>query len=96
MKIITIISALAAATLVSAGKLHKIKASEISESNIVPGAYIIQYEPHVTHATASNNLKTHKVGFKIRNQYTMFNGAAITVTSNHDGEAIAAIPGVKH
>ncbi|KAG0311342.1 hypothetical protein BGZ99_010240, partial [Dissophora globulifera] len=96
MKIITILSALAAATLVSAGKLHKIKASETSESTIVPGAYIVQYEPHVNHATASNNLRTHQVGFKTRNQYTMFNGAAITITSNHDGEAIAAIPGVKH
>ncbi|KAG0307464.1 hypothetical protein BGZ99_001436 [Dissophora globulifera] len=96
MKITTILSALAAATLVSAGKLHKIKASEASESNIVPGAYIIQYEPHVDHVTASNNLRTHKVGFKTRNQYKKFNGAAITITSEHDGEALAAIPGVQH
>ncbi|KAG0286134.1 hypothetical protein BGZ98_005202, partial [Dissophora globulifera] len=98
MKIATILSALAAATLVSAGKLHKLnlKGAEVPGSNIVPGAYIIQYEPHVNHATASNNLRTHKVGFKTRNQYTKFNGAAITVTSEHDGEALAAIPGVQH
>ncbi|KAG0308954.1 hypothetical protein BGZ99_001020 [Dissophora globulifera] len=98
MKIAAILSALAAATLVSAGKLHKLnlKGTEVPESNIVPGAYIIQYEPHVSHVTASNNLKTHKVGFRTRNQYTKFNGAAITVTSDHDGEALAAIPGVQH
>ncbi|KAF9207328.1 hypothetical protein BGZ49_000680 [Haplosporangium sp. Z 27] len=93
MKITAILSALAAATLVSAGKFHPIKAGSIE---VVPNAYIIEYHDDVKHNQAQNALKANKVDFKVRNEYNIFNGAAVTVKSNHDGEAIAKIPGVKN
>ncbi|KAG0276751.1 hypothetical protein BGZ95_007097 [Linnemannia exigua] len=93
MKITAIISALAAATLVSAGKFHS---TLPGKSNIVADSYIIQYQDGVSRSNAHENLRKHAVDYKIRNEYDLFNGAAIKVKSEHDGEALAAIPGVKH
>ncbi|KAF9409527.1 hypothetical protein BGZ94_001925, partial [Podila epigama] len=94
MKITTIISALAAATLVSAGTFHIPKASH--QPQVVPNAYIIEYEDNVKHNQAHNALNSRKVDFKVRNEYDIFNGASITVNSQHNGKDIAAIPGVKN
>ncbi|KAF9121172.1 hypothetical protein BGW39_010785 [Mortierella sp. 14UC] len=95
MKITAILSALAAATLVSAGKFHLPKAGA-SSSDLIPNAYIIEYHDGVTRSNAHANLKKHAVDYKVRNEYDIFNGAAITVNSKHDGDALASVPGVKH
>ncbi|KAG9060952.1 hypothetical protein KI688_007779 [Linnemannia hyalina] len=93
MKITAILSALAAATLVSAGKFHT---TQPGKANVVPGAYIIEYKDGISHSNAHDNLKKHAVDYKVRNEYDVFNGAAITVKSDHDGKALAAVPGVKN
>ncbi|KAF9546840.1 hypothetical protein EC957_009291 [Mortierella hygrophila] len=93
MKIFAIISALAAATLVSAGKFHIPKGAKY---DLQPNGYIIQYQDNVSRSNAHSNLKKHAINYKVRNEYDVFNGAAITVTSDHDGDALAAVPGVKH
>ncbi|KAI1315507.1 hypothetical protein EDD11_000688 [Mortierella claussenii] len=94
MKVTAILSVLAAATLVSAGKLHELRSS--GSHPIVPNGYIIEYESHVSHKDAHNALTSRNIDYKIRNEYNIFNGAAITVKSTHDGNHIAAIPGVKN
>ncbi|KAF9431778.1 hypothetical protein BGZ76_011710, partial [Entomortierella beljakovae] len=94
MKITAILSALTAATLVSAGKFHDIGSSE--NVKIVPGGYIIEYNDGITHNSAQNALNSRKVDFNVRNQYNVFNGAAISVKSKHNGKDIADIPGVKN
>ncbi|KAG0349481.1 hypothetical protein BGZ54_004353, partial [Gamsiella multidivaricata] len=93
MKITTILSALAAASMVSAGKFHAVKPGKV---DIVPNAYIIEYHDNIRHSDAHNSLKAHKVQYKVRNEYNVFNGAAITVNSGHQGEALSKIPGVKN
>ncbi|KAG0211484.1 hypothetical protein BGX28_007845 [Mortierella sp. GBA30] len=93
MKIITILSAFAAATLVSAGKFHSLKSAD---SKIVPNGYIIEYDEGVKHADAQGALNAHNVDYTIRNKYSVFNGAAITVNSDHDGNSLSKIPGVKN
>lgn len=93
MKIFTILSALAAATLVSAGKFHIPKDAKY---DFQPNGYIIQYQDNISRANAHNNLKKHAIDYKVRNEYDVFNGAAIIVKSDHDGDALAAVPGVKH
>ncbi|KAF9209499.1 hypothetical protein BGZ59_010092, partial [Podila verticillata] len=93
MKIIAILSALAAATLVSAGTLHL---PISTKSKVVPNAYIIEYHDNVKHNEARNNLNSRKIDYKVRNEYDLFNGAAITVNSNHQGKDIASVPGVKN
>ena len=89
----TILSILAAASLVSAGKFHQVQSGK---TNIVPNAYIIEYHDGFSHADAHNGLKTHAVDYRIRNEYNIFNGASITVNSEHDGHALAKVPGVKN
>ncbi|KAI1315508.1 hypothetical protein EDD11_000689 [Mortierella claussenii] len=93
MKITVIISALAAVTLVSAGKFHPHK---IGTVDIVPNGYIIQYDDNVHHNQAQNALKAHKVDYKLRSQYNIFNGAAVTVKSGQKGDELAKVPGVKN
>ncbi|KAF9423317.1 hypothetical protein BGZ76_003668, partial [Entomortierella beljakovae] len=94
MKVSVILSTLAAATLVSAGKFHQVLSGKTN--NIIPNGYIIEYESHITHDLAHQALKGHKVEYKVRNEYNIFNGASITVDSEHDGHAIASISGVKN
>ncbi|KAF9104109.1 hypothetical protein BGX27_010242 [Mortierella sp. AM989] len=93
MKITAILSVLAAATLVSAGKFHPVK---LGHKDFLADAYIIEYEDGVKHNQAKNAFKANKVDYKVRNEYNIFNGASITVRSNHKGEALAKIPGVKN
>ncbi|KAF9207327.1 hypothetical protein BGZ49_000679 [Haplosporangium sp. Z 27] len=93
MKITTILSTLAAATLVSAGKFHTLLPGK---TNFVPNAFIIEYESGISHSNAHENLKAHNVDYHVRNEYNIFNGAAITINSEHDGHAISKIPGVKN
>ncbi|KAG0052330.1 hypothetical protein BGZ83_002723 [Gryganskiella cystojenkinii] len=93
MKITTILSALAAATLVSAGgKVHTVA----SGREHVPNGYIVEFDPHANHNDFQNSLKHHKIDYKVRSQYSIFNGAAITVNSEHQAEDLAKIAGVKN
>ncbi|KAG0327865.1 hypothetical protein BGZ99_006670, partial [Dissophora globulifera] len=94
MKITAILSALAAATLVSAGKFHDV--GSLKDSNILPGGFIIEYQDGIKHSDAHNALNSRKIDYKVRNEYSVFNGAAITVNSKHDGKDIAQLPGVKN
>ncbi|KAG0080437.1 hypothetical protein BGZ93_002954, partial [Podila epicladia] len=93
MKITAILSALAAATLVSAGTLHT---PSSANAKVVPDAYIIEYHDNVQHADAHNALNSRKIDYKVRNEYDIFNGAAISVNSAHKGKDIASVPGVKN
>ncbi|KAG0373404.1 hypothetical protein BGX24_011750 [Mortierella sp. AD032] len=93
MKLTAIISALAAATLVSAGKFHPV---EEGNADFIPNAYIIEYSDGIRRNAAHNSLKANKVDFKVRNEYNIFNGAALTVKSGHEGDALAKIPGIKN
>ncbi|KAF9910498.1 hypothetical protein EC991_006315 [Linnemannia zychae] len=93
MKITAILSALAAASLVSAGKFHS---TQPGKNNIVADSYIIQYQDGITARNAHDNLRKHAIDYKVRGEYDLFNGASIRVKSQHDGEALAAIPGIKH
>ncbi|KAF9200877.1 hypothetical protein BGZ59_003041, partial [Podila verticillata] len=93
MKITAILSALAAATLVSAGTLHT---PASASTKVVPNAYIIEYHDNVKHNDAHNALNSRKIDYKVRNEYDIFNGAAISINSNHQGKDIASVPGVKN
>ncbi|KAF9980996.1 hypothetical protein BGZ75_007758 [Mortierella antarctica] len=93
MKLATILSALAAATLVTAGKFHPIDESKV---DYVPNAYIIEYNDDVRHRDAHNTFRANKVDYKVRSEFNVFNGAALTVRSGHEGEALAKIPGIKN
>ncbi|KAF9977144.1 hypothetical protein BGZ73_006911 [Actinomortierella ambigua] len=89
-----LITLLAAASMVSAGKLnipHK-----MYEENVQPGGFIIEYESGAARQNARNNLREHKIDFDVRTEYKIFNGAAINVKSKHDGHEIARVPGIKN
>ncbi|KAG0262538.1 hypothetical protein DFQ27_002281 [Actinomortierella ambigua] len=90
-----IVSVLAAASLVSAGKLH-LSDPNLKQNAVIPGAFIIQYEDNFDHVKARNAFRDHQVEYQVRSQYRIFNGASINVNSQHDGKALARIPGVKH
>ncbi|KAF9988655.1 hypothetical protein BGZ75_008896, partial [Mortierella antarctica] len=94
MKVTAILSALAAATLVSAGTFHDF--SKLDKVKTLPRGFIIEYHDNIKANEAHNALNSRKVDYKIRNEYNIFNGAAITVNSKHDGKDIAKIPGVKN
>ncbi|KAG0052331.1 hypothetical protein BGZ83_002724 [Gryganskiella cystojenkinii] len=95
MKITAIISTLAAATLVSAaGKFHETLPGR--DHQIVPNAFIVQYEDGVSHKDVQNAINSRHIDFKIRSEYNVFNGASLTVNSAHTGAALAKVPGVKH
>ncbi|KAF8940137.1 peptidase S8/S53 domain-containing protein [Dissophora ornata] len=94
MKITSILCLIAAATLVSAGKFHPSEARP--DVDIIPGAYIIEYHDGVDHTKANNYLNGKKgLSFKVRGQYSQFNGVSIQVKSGHTGEELAEIPGIK-
>lgn len=94
MKFTSIISLIAAASLVSAAKFKPTNVQV--DTNVVPGAYIIEYQDGVDHVKANNNLNSKKgLGFKLRNKYDQFNGASIQVTSGHGADDLAKIPGIK-
>ncbi|KAF9425410.1 hypothetical protein BGZ94_007561 [Podila epigama] len=93
MKISVILSTLAAAALVSAGKFHPLPKADTRH---VPGGFIVEFQDDIPRTVAHNALNSKKVDYKVRNDYSVFNGAAISVNSKHDGNDIAAIPGVKN
>lgn len=93
MKLTAILSALAAAALVSAGKFHPVEEGKV---DFIPNAYIIEYSDGIRRNAAHNSLKANKVDYKVRNEYNIFNGAALTVKSGHEGDALAKIPGIKN
>ncbi|KAK3840186.1 MAG: peptidase S8/S53 domain-containing protein [Linnemannia elongata] len=95
MKVAAILSALAAVTLVSAGTYHDLDGL-VDANNVVPNKYIIEYHDGYSHSDARNALNSRKIDYKVRNEYDVFNGAAISVNSNHDGRVIASLPGVKN
>ncbi|KAI1318450.1 hypothetical protein EDD11_006534 [Mortierella claussenii] len=94
MKITSLLSLIAAASLASAGKFNP--SVPRPDVDIVPGAFIIEYHDGVDHAKANNFLNSRKgLNFKVRGQYNQFNGASIQVKSGHTGEELAKIPGIK-
>ncbi|KAG0080690.1 hypothetical protein BGZ92_000517 [Podila epicladia] len=93
MKLTSVLSALAATALVSAGKFHPVEEGKV---DFIPNAYIIEYSDGIRRNVAHNSLEANKVDYKIRNEYSIFNGAALTVKSGHEGDALAKIPGVKN
>ncbi|GJJ78411.1 hypothetical protein EMPS_10770 [Entomortierella parvispora] len=90
----TILSALAAASLVSAGKFHQ--HMEGKEHQIIPNAFIIEYETGANHRDIQNAINSRKIDYKVRTEYNIFNGASLTVKSNHGGASLAKVPGVKN
>ncbi|KAG0045102.1 hypothetical protein BGZ83_009645, partial [Gryganskiella cystojenkinii] len=88
----TLLSLVAAATLVSAGQLVP---ADRANPDIIEGAFIVQYEDGVDHNKANNFLNSRKVQYKVRSQFQTFNGASIQVKSEHTGEDLAKIPGIK-
>ncbi|KAF9940621.1 hypothetical protein BGZ67_007259 [Mortierella alpina] len=93
MKFFAFLSILSAATLVQAGTFHSIKKGA---TNIIPDAYIIEYDDGVHHESHSSLLNTRSIHHDIRKRYDIFHGAAVDVKSGHSGEQIAEIPGVKN
>ncbi|CAO3574562.1 unnamed protein product [Mortierella alpina] len=93
MKFLAFLSILSAATLIQAGTFHSIKKGA---TNIIPDAYIIEYEDDVHQESHSNLLSTRSIDHDIRKRFDIFHGAAIDIKSGHSGEQIAEIPGVKN
>ncbi|ORZ20140.1 peptidase S8/S53 domain-containing protein [Lobosporangium transversale] len=48
------------------------------------------------HSNAYSSLDDHQVSYKVRNEYGIFNGVAISVLSAHDGNDLAVIPTIKN
>ncbi|KAG0251106.1 hypothetical protein BG011_007831 [Mortierella polycephala] len=83
MKIASLLSLVAAATLVPAGKFHPFE--------IRP-----DYQDGVDHNRANSFLNSRKgLSFNVRDQYSQFNSVSIQVKSGHSGEDLAKIPGIK-
>ncbi|KAF9979453.1 hypothetical protein BGZ65_006548, partial [Modicella reniformis] len=93
MKLKTILSALAAVSLVSAGTFHPVK---LGKADVIPNAYIVEYDDQVHHLQAHNSFKAHNVDYTVRGEYTVFNGASLSIFSGHDGEALSKMNGIKH
>ncbi|KAF9429215.1 hypothetical protein BGZ76_001647 [Entomortierella beljakovae] len=93
MKVSAILSAVSAVTLVSAGVLHTPLHNGI---RTVPRGYIIEYNDEFRYDHMIQSFGTNSVNYEVRNSYSIFNGAAVDVTSAHDGQAIASMPFVKN
>ncbi|KAF9966197.1 hypothetical protein BGZ70_003010, partial [Mortierella alpina] len=93
MKFFAFLSVLSAATLIQAGTFHSIKKGA---TNIIPDAYIIEYEDDVQHESHSSLLSTRSIAHDVRKRFDIFHGAAVDIKSGHSGEQIAEIPGVKN
>ncbi|KAF9581255.1 hypothetical protein BGW38_001789, partial [Lunasporangiospora selenospora] len=94
MKVATLLSAVAAATLVSAGTFHLPK--NPGSFDLDPHGFIVEYNSEVEHRAALYAMNKRKVTYQVRKQYSVFNGAAITVNSAHTGDELADIPGIKN
>ncbi|KAF9360577.1 hypothetical protein BGX26_008720 [Mortierella sp. AD094] len=89
----TILSALSAVALVSAGTFHTPLHSGV---RTIPKGYIIEYHEGFQHAHVFQVLKANQVDYQVRKAYNIFNGAAISINSAHDGRALAAMPNIKN
>ncbi|KAK3820091.1 MAG: peptidase S8/S53 domain-containing protein [Benniella sp.] len=93
----------------AAGIFHNL--ARIENARVVPGAYIVEYtdQPHIhprnngPQASGISDLmglhsalEKRQVQYSVRTEYGIFNGAAIHVTSDHGGEDLAGIPGIKN
>ncbi|KAI1298884.1 hypothetical protein EDD11_006608 [Mortierella claussenii] len=104
MKASAILSALSAIAVASAGTFHDPALDKdassfntvTSPSGSLGRGFIIEYEDGVLHPNAFMSLQASQVDYEIRNQYSVFNGAAISVHSEHDGQDLASIPGIKN
>ncbi|KAG0246052.1 peptidase S8/S53 domain-containing protein [Mortierella sp. GBAus27b] len=101
MKISSLLSLIAAATLVSAAPLYSLEPrSDAIDSNldpdVVPGAFIIEYNQDV-HRTQGIALlgASIDISLEIRTEFKVFNGVSIQIRSGHTIEDLAKIPGVK-
>ncbi|KAG0257813.1 hypothetical protein BG011_003742 [Mortierella polycephala] len=94
MKTTAVLLTLVATTLVAAGKFHDLPHSEYNR--VVNGGYIVEYQEGFHHQDTHNTLRTRKVDYMVRKEYGIFNGAAIYVNSEHDGKALADMPGIKN
>ncbi|KAK3811220.1 MAG: peptidase S8/S53 domain-containing protein [Benniella sp.] len=95
MKVTSLLSLVAAATLVSAGEFFPI--GGLPDVDFVPGAYIIEFQDGFDY-TKSGIFLNVKIGlsFDIRLQYSLINGMSIQVKSGHVGEDLAGLEGVKN
>ncbi|KAF9363145.1 hypothetical protein BGX34_004764 [Mortierella sp. NVP85] len=94
MKLGAILSTLAAATLVSAGKFHHL--TNIQDFAFVPNSYIIEIEDDIIPTQTFNIMKISGMNFDIRNDLPLFSAFSLKMNSEHDGESIAQIQGVKN
>ncbi|KAF9925759.1 hypothetical protein FBU30_004501 [Linnemannia zychae] len=95
MKATLIVSALLAATVVSAGRLHTPTPS--NSQQLVHRSYIVEYHENVSHNHFIGALKRRQIDVTVRKEYDIFNGAAITIRSDeHSGEHLASLTGVKN
>ncbi|KAF9552289.1 hypothetical protein BGW38_009492, partial [Lunasporangiospora selenospora] len=65
------------------------------EPSTINNHYIIQYDDDLAHKDAHSALGRHSVRYSTRHEYDIFNGLALHVQSDHDGHALASIPGIK-
>ncbi|KAK3805128.1 MAG: peptidase S8/S53 domain-containing protein [Benniella sp.] len=92
MKLISILSLVVVATLVSAGVL--IPSGPQPDLEYVPDAYIFQEGFNYARSGIFLNVKIN-LAFDIRHQFDMFNGISIKVKSGHTGDDLAGLEGVK-
>ncbi|KAK3811223.1 MAG: peptidase S8/S53 domain-containing protein [Benniella sp.] len=95
MKVTSLFSLVAAATLVSAGEFFPM--GGLPDADFVPGAYIIEFQDGFDY-TKSGIFLNVKIGlsFDIHHQYSIFNGMSIQVKSGHVGDDLAGLEGVKN
>ncbi|KAK3811222.1 MAG: peptidase S8/S53 domain-containing protein [Benniella sp.] len=95
MKVTSLLSLVAAATLVCAGEFFT--TGGLPDVDFVPGAYIIEFQDGFDY-TKSGIFLNVKIGllFDIRHQYSIFNGMSIQVKSGHVGDDLAGLEGVKN
>ncbi|KAK3811221.1 MAG: peptidase S8/S53 domain-containing protein [Benniella sp.] len=95
MKVTSLFSLVAAATLVSAGEFFPI--GQLPGVDVIPGAYLVEFEDGFDY-TKSGIFLNIKIGllFDIRHQYSIFNGMSIQVKSDHVGDDLAGLEGVKN
>ncbi|KAF9362243.1 hypothetical protein BGX34_006544 [Mortierella sp. NVP85] len=94
MKIVSILSLVTAATLVSAGVF--IPSEPRPDLEYVPDAYIVEFQEGFNYARSGIFLNVKiNLSFDIRHQFDMFNGISVKVKSGHTGDDLAGLEGVK-
>ncbi|KAK3811218.1 MAG: peptidase S8/S53 domain-containing protein [Benniella sp.] len=92
MKVASLLNLVAAAaTLVSAGEFIP-----NTSSDFIPGAFIIEFLDDFDYKQSGISLSLDiNLSFDIRHKYSIFNGMSIRVKSDHTGDDLAAMEGVK-